>query len=128
MPKIFGNWTNDGNCVAMGNLPNCGPGNQQQIRTCTDGTYDLCTTEDILVRNVSCVDAETSLPNCTKVLGNWTNDGNCIATGSFEECGPGNQQQTRTCTDGTYDLCTTEDILRNVSCSDAGTSLTDCSK
>ena len=30
-----------------------------------------------------------------KELGNWTNNGACVATGYNANCGPGNQTQTR---------------------------------
>ena len=61
--KIFGPWTNVGNCNA--DLPgvSCGPGKQGQERKCTNGTKDKCTDED-RIRTVSCAAAKTQLPNC----------------------------------------------------------------
>ena len=126
--KLLGDWTNDGNCAASGPDPTCGPGIQAQIRTCTDGTVDKCTKTD-RQRTVDCGAAGTLLPNCkvgAKSLGQWTNDGKCAATGADPKCGPGNQIQTRTCTDGTIDKCTDADRKRTVSCNVAGTQLPIC--
>merc|ERR1712038_960311 len=69
--------TNDGDCVATGDDPTCGPGNQNQVRTCTDGSTDVCTDADT-AQTIAC-----ALPDCVveKVLGDWTNDGDCVATG-----------------------------------------------
>ena len=62
-----------------------------------------------------------------KQLGNWTNDVACEPTGDDSFCGPGYQTQTRTCTDGTIEMCTATDITeQTISCSDAGTALPDC--
>ena len=62
-----------------------------------------------------------------KQLGNWTNDGPCVATGNDASCGPGNQRQTRTCEDGTVDKCTEIDVVeQTILCSDAGTALPEC--
>ena len=61
-----------------------------------------------------------------KSLGDWTNDGKCVATGANPKCGPGTQIQTRTCTDGTFDKCTDPDRERTVSCKVAGTELPIC--
>ena len=68
------------------------------------------------------------MPDCAveKVLGEWTNEGECKATGDDKTCGPGNQSQTRPCTDGTNDQCTNADTSKTVSCDDAGTSLPEC--
>ena len=125
--KELGTWTNDGACVAIGDDASCGPGNQRQTRTCTDGTIDKCTATDVTEQTISCSDAGTALPDCEKLFGVWTNDGTCVAVGDDASCGPGNQRQTRTCTDGTIDKCTATGLTeRTVSCSDAGTSLPDC--
>merc|ERR1712018_337375 len=80
--KQLGEWTNDGQCKATGDDPTCGPGTQNQTRTCVDGATDLCTDGD-KTQTVSCADAGTSLPECAaaKHFGDWTNDGDCIATG-----------------------------------------------
>ena len=62
-----------------------------------------------------------------KQLGDWTNDGDCEATGENKACGPGLQKQTRTCTDGTTETCTAADTTaRTTSCSDAGNALPAC--
>ena len=62
-PKLLGTWTNTGSCVANGPDPQCGPGNQTQLRTCTDGTVDKCTESDKL-QIVTCEEAGTQLPHC----------------------------------------------------------------
>ena len=61
-----------------------------------------------------------------KQIGPWTNAGLCEATGDDKSCGPGNQRQTRSCTDGTTENCSSSEREQTVSCSDAGTSLDDC--
>ena len=66
------------------------------------------------------------------MFGNWTNVGKCIPTSKgnilndFLACGPGNQNQTRNCTDGTTDECTMTDTNRTIPCSDAGSALPEC--
>ena len=67
-----------------------------------------------------------------KQLGNWTNDGTCVATGYRSlphrslACGPGIQRQTRNCTDGTIDKCSQSDMEQYILCSDAGTAFPLC--
>lgn len=56
-----------------------------------------------------------------KTFTTWANDGECVATAtdpvSLLPCGPGTQQKTRTCTDGTIDLCTDADVTsKSVTC------------
>ena len=51
MPKILGDWENEGTCNAFGGVPTCGDGIQvggiqEQSRTCVDGTVDKCKDED----------------------------------------------------------------------------------
>ena len=125
--KHFGDWTNDGDCIATGEDKTCGPGTQSQTRTCTDGTNEPCNDAD-RTQTVSCSDAGTALPACVveKQLGEWTNVGECAASGDNKTCGPGTQSQTRTCTDGTNDVCIQEDTAQTISCADAGTALPDC--
>ena len=120
--KVLGDWTNDGDCVATGDDPSCGPGNQSQVRTCTDGSTDVCTDADT-AQTIGC-----ALPDCVveKVLGDWTNDGDCVATGDDSTCGPGTQSQVRACTDGSTDVCTDADTAQSISCTDAGTALPEC--
>ena len=125
--KQFGNWTNTGSCIATGTRNTCGPGLQAQIRNCTDGSTDKCTDADTL-QNISCADAGTDLVDCEKQLGDWINEGDCVATGTNSTCGPGFQTQERNCTDGTTDKCTDADTLQNIPCADAGTDLVDCEK
>ena len=60
---------NEGPCVGDELHPNCGPGNQMQVRACTDGSnanrfpVGRCTGED-KIRTISCAAAGTPLPNC----------------------------------------------------------------
>ena len=73
-------------------------------------------------------------------LGEWKNNGPCVATGGGS-CGPGIQEQLRDCTDGivvqssetlekaqTIVLCSAKDTKRSVSCAVAKTALDDCPK
>ena len=63
--KTLGSWSNDGNCVATGNDPACGPGNQRQTRTCVDGSVNKCTDAE-KEQTISCSDAGTALPDCSE--------------------------------------------------------------
>ena len=126
-PKVHGPWENYEGCIATGEIKTCGPGYQKQKRSCTDGTIDKCTSDDV-EKSVSCTEAGTSLPDCPKLFGDWTNFGGCVATRTNKTCGPGNQKQRRNCTDGTADKCTQTEIEKSVSCAEAGTSLSDCPK
>ena len=60
---MLGPWTNNGKCQAVGQNPDCGPGTQIQIRSCTDGTIDKCTDEE-KERAITCTAAGTELPAC----------------------------------------------------------------
>ena len=111
----------------MGDDTKCGEGAQFQSRQCTDGTLDKCTDEDTR-RTITCNAAETALPNCPKVLGNWQNEGPCKGIGDDPTCGQGNQVQNRPCTDGTVEKCTNDEKQRTISCEIAGTTLPDCRK
>ena len=77
-------------------------------------------------RTILCRDSGTELGHCVKNLGSWINDGNCTAIGDDITCGPGNQRQTRTCVDGSYEKCTDILTVRTTECSNAGTTLPDC--
>ena len=57
---VFGPWTNDGSCKGTEQNPTCGKGEQDHIRTCTDGTIEKCD-GDALQRTVTC-----TLPACGK--------------------------------------------------------------
>ena len=46
VPKVLGDWENEGTCNAFGGVPTCGDGIQVQSRTCVDGTVDKCKDED----------------------------------------------------------------------------------
>ena len=111
--KILGNWENVGVCIASGSNKTCGPGEQFQKRSCTDGTIDKCTQGD-RQHALSC-----HLRDCPKILGPWTNYGECIASDTENPCEPlssGSQKQTRTCIAGTTDKCQSNDTERAVSC------------
>ena len=116
-PKEYGEWTNEGSCIADSIRKDCGEGQQSQTRLCTDGTKDKCTLEE-RGRTIAC-----HLPDCSKNFDRWTNDGVCVGHGANKTCGPGYQAQIRPCINGTVDKCTQEDIVRNISCN-----LRDCEK
>ena len=63
-----------------------------------------------------------------KELGDWKNEGECLAEGEDSSCGPGTQLQLRSCVDGSQNNCTREDIERTVPCVDAGSALPPCPK
>ena len=65
--------------------------------------------------------------SASKILGEWTNEGSCIANGDDATCGAGTQKQKRTCIDGTIDMCTDDEKQRDVTCEAAGTALPVCS-
>ena len=58
-----------------------------------------------------------------KKLGDWINNGSCIAIAAHRSCGPGKQHQIRQCINGTNDKCTITDIERKIGCQ-----LPDCVK
>jgi hypothetical protein len=66
-PMTFTIWANDGECVATAKDPisllPCGPGTQQQTRTCKDGTIEKCADaiEEPLTKSVTC-----ELTKCTE--------------------------------------------------------------
>ena len=123
--RQLGNWTNYGDCTGTGKNNTCGPGLQTQNRRCADGTIDKCT-KDVTEQTISCEDAGTALPECG-YLGNWTNFGDCMATGVNKTCGPGFQKQNRNCTEGIFQTCTGVGTGRTISCEYAGTALPNCS-
>ena len=128
-PKTFSEWRNTGPCISSGKITACGPGIQEQRRTCGNGTgHEICTNEDIAQR-ISCTMAGTDLPDCPKIFGEWINVGHCIAIGKGLSCGPGRQEQLRSCENGTGpEICTFQDKMQIVSCKAAGTDLPDCPK
>ena len=63
----LGPWENVGNCIGIGDDPTCGPGKQNQTRTCKDGTEDKCS-DLVLKRTAPCHWADTILPNCKSKL------------------------------------------------------------
>ena len=109
-PKTFGEWADDGSCLANGHDPLCGPGTQNQTRICTEGTVDNCTDSD-RYRIVRC-----NLPDCQKTTGAWNDEGPCKPDAIDRSCGPGTQAQKRNCVNGTVDMCTNEDTRQEVRC------------
>ena len=114
--KLLGHWVNEAGCTGLNNK-DCGPGNQLQTRTCSDGTIDKCTPAD-RARTQNC-----SLPHCQKLFGDWDNLGKCIGSGSDKNCGLGEQFQVRSCIDGTVNKCSQDDRNHAISCN-----LRDCLK
>ena len=110
--KTIGDWKNLGPCSANGSDKNCGPGRQFQVRSCINGAIDKCTEDDVR-QVISC-----NLADCKKIIGIWTDSGECIASDSSKTCGPssGTQKQVRTCIDGTKDHCQSKDRERAISC------------
>ena len=128
-PKRFGEWVNIGECITENKDMLCGPGFQQQKRTCVSGTgSEICSEQD-LTQNITCEKAGVQMPDCPKKLGKWQNDGPCISTGISPICGPGVQKQMRSCINGTgSECCMLEDTTQTLSCTEAGTALPDCPK
>ena len=121
-------WANDGGCISNRLDKSCGPGIAKQKRNCTDGTLDKCTMAD-RQQNVSCLDAGINQADCERVVGNWTNIGNCSAVGDDKGCGPGTVVRKRSCEDGTIHKCEDIDLQDDaVNCEDAGIPLPACSK
>ena len=108
--KQLDEWINDGGCDATGDDKTCGPGTQKQKRSCIDGVTNKCSETDT-DRTVSCHDAGTALPDCVveKALGEWANVGACEGSGDDKTCGPGTQEQARTC------ICIGTSIVRSFS-------------
>ena len=124
-PKQLGDWSNMTSnvesCVATGPEKSCGPGIQMQNRSCVDGTFDRCSYSD-MYQSVSC-----NKPDCLKKFGPWRNIGQCRPSGSHgKQCGNGNQNQNRTCSDGTRDKCQEIEKQRVITCQSAGTALRKC--
>ena len=64
-----------------------------------------------------------------KIIGDWQNEGPCnLVAGFASTCKDGIQVQTRTCTNGTVDKCTNEEMHRITTCKNAGVELPLCSK
>ena len=115
-PRFISHWSNSEICTGVGGNKTCGPGLQNQKRSCSDGTIFKC--RGVLKqRKVSC-----TLEDCPKKFGNWSNVGDCNATRQYLSWGRGAQRQQRHCIDGTTDKCTKEDQEQTISCIDAGTS------
>ena len=106
---------------------NCGPGKISQIRNCTDGTFETCTLGD-RQRNVSCQAAGIKQLDCERLLGNWTNIGNCSAVGVNKTCGPGIIKRVRECQAGTIDKCEDVGLSDTINCKDVGIALPPCEK
>ena len=123
--KKFGLWKLEGKCEAIGKNSSCGPGRQARRRTCVDGTSDKCIKDDER-QILPCLDANTQLPPCTKIYGNWINEGDCQSVKTNASCGPGNQLQSRACINGTIDKCNADDLIRLIPCKEAHSKLPDC--
>ena len=80
------------------------------IRDCTDGSVQKCTPKDRKT-NRPC-----SLGDCPKRLGEWKDRGLCIPKNNVRKCGEGEKRQTRSCTDGSRDVCNTGDTTRLQTC------------
>ena len=120
LEKQLSTWTSNGICKALNSDRLCGLGYQIETRQCVDGTREKCNTAD----NVKII--ECKLPDCPRILGKWTNMGDCNSAGQLKTCGPGNQTQIRNCANGTLDKCSGIKTERTISCLEAGTSLPDC--
>ena len=59
-------------------------------------------------------------------IGTWQNVGQCIGTGEDPSCGPGIQNQTRSCINGTEEKCSEFDLERIAPCHWADSTLPDC--
>ena len=79
----MGRWSNKGRCKALDNVRSCGPGVQRQTRSCTNGTYEKCSLNDV-ERFLDC-----RFPDCSKSLGDWMNQGDCQGLGRNSSCGDG---------------------------------------
>ena len=123
--KKFGVWKLEGKCEGMGKNSSCGPGRQARMRTCVDGTRDRCTKDDER-QLLPCLDVNTQLPPCAKILGNWINQGDCQSVKTNSSCGLGNQLQSRGCINGTIDKCNADDLIRSIPCKQANSKLPNC--
>ena len=80
-------------------------------RQCEDGAVQKCEYDDTISGR------KCSLGNCPKLLGDWTDQDECKPFNALKKCGPGTKTQKRACEDGTFDICTSEDTIRNEECS-----------
>ena len=112
----------EGPCKPLYQGKPCGHGIQSESRQCIDGAIEKCTLSD-KIRFEPC-----HVPGCSKIFGKWENVGACEASGDdgYGRCGDGNQLQIRSCQSGTNDECTNEEIVRIISCNEAGTAYPDC--
>ena len=96
-------------------------------RFCVSGTFSKCSYWE-KTKTGTCKELGTALPDCKKQVGQWKTYGACESVGSNTSCGVGRQTMSRTCIDGTTDICRLKDTNQTVSCDDAGTSLPGCLK
>ena len=108
--KVLGKWKLDGDCIPTTLGSNCGPGTQIRTRTCKDGAIQKCEFRDRISRQ------QCKLKDCPKVLGEWTDVEKCRTFDTSRKCGKGKRLQTRSCKDGTIDICNSEETSRNVNC------------
>ena len=114
--KVLGKWKLDGDCIPTTLGSNCGPGTQIRTRTCKDGAIQKCEFRDRISRR------QCKLKDCPKVLGEWNDVEECRTFDTSRKCGKGKRLQTRSCKDGTIDICNSEETSRNVNC------ITECRK
>ena len=109
-PKMLGKWKLSGKCIPESRGFNCGPGIQRLIRTCNDGTIAKCKAADQRSQR------QCSLRNCPKKVGEWKDQSDCKTIDNMKKCGPGKILQTRTCKNGTVEICSIEDTRQTGNC------------
>jgi len=107
--KKLGSWVK-GKCISKNTRQNCGEGEQLWKRSCEHGTNNPCLTTDIM-KTITCF-----LGNCPKSLGKWEDKGLCITFDNVKKCGNGNIIQTRSCENGTIDLCFSYETRQTKKC------------
>ena len=107
--KKFGLWV-EGKCISKNTKQNCGEGEQRWTRSCEQGTNDPCLTTEIIKTN-TCF-----LGNCRKRLGKWKDEGLCLPFDNVKNCGNGNIIQTRSCENGTINVCHSYETRQTKNC------------
>ena len=108
--KSVGEWRPQGKCHPNSSGLKCGAGFQVMTRDCTDGTVQKCTTSDRKT-NRRCF-----LGDCLKELGEWKDGSLCTPNDNIKKCGEGKKLQTRICTNGTKEMCRSEDTIQYTNC------------
>ena len=106
--KKLGDWKDKGTCIPNDVVKKCGVGQKLQQRSCEDGTKDICTSRDT-TQYGSC------FIECKKKLGPWVKS-ECVARAGNQDCGFGQQIQTRTCESGTNDPCLYSETRKTTRC------------